>query len=295
MNLLINPFERIAGWKALSIGFCFMALTAVFGKINHLFFNSVLYVSFFYAHSYAQAFLAQAVNWGVLVLVMWIAGIIFSKSKIRLIDVAGTMALSLAPLLLIVLTGFLPFFPKSVTELDKILIFSLLCIIPMIWMIALMYKAYSVSCNLSGTRGILSFIGALIVTLALSFVIFFTINFGSPINSRGAQTEIVIHRDQTINQTAAIVIEALKKSDFKTIRSYFDDTMKNRLSEMQLRMIWMTHTQKLGKLTDADTNVSAQHGEKYSLILIPCTFTNGKINLQLAFNSEGRISGLYIK
>ena len=37
-KLFINPFERIAGWKALVIGLCFITLTAIFGQMNHFLF-----------------------------------------------------------------------------------------------------------------------------------------------------------------------------------------------------------------------------------------------------------------
>jgi hypothetical protein len=117
MKLLFNPFERIAGWKALAIGISFMSLTAIFGKINNIIFCGVLYANIYFPHTFVQAFYTLLINWGVLSLVMWMAGKLFSKTKIRIIDIAGTMALSLAPLLLIVLSGFLPFFPKDILDI----------------------------------------------------------------------------------------------------------------------------------------------------------------------------------
>ena len=294
-NWLINPFERIAGWRALVIGLCFMSLIALLGKVNHLFFGRILYITL-YPHTFYEAFYAQIITWGVLFIVMWFTGKMFSKSKVRVIDVAGTMALSRVPLLLIALFGFLPFFPKDVSDLPRLIIFGLMCVIPLIWMVALMYNAYSVSCNLKGLRGILSFIGALFVADLLSLLIFLSLSGVMPLTSNIHQDkdiEITIPQEQTINQTAEIVIEAFKQSDIKTVRAYFDETMKNSLSETKLRTTWLSVTLQYGKLKDADTNVEAKHNRNMAVLLIPCTFERGKISMQFAFNNEKKISGLY--
>ena len=137
-NLLINPFERIAGWKALAIGICFISLTALLGKINNLLFDNLLHVTLC-PHTFGRAFWGSGLNWVIVSIVMLIAGKLFSTSKIRIIDVAGTMALSCAPLLLIALFGFLPFFPKDTADVFRLFIFGLMCIIPMIWTVILLY------------------------------------------------------------------------------------------------------------------------------------------------------------
>ena len=296
-NLLLNPFERIAGWKALAIGLCFISLTAIVGNMNDFLFYRITYVTI-RPHTLGMAFYVQVINLIIVSLVMWITGKIFSKSKIRIIDIIGTMALSRAPLLLIALVGFLPFFSHNVSIVSQFVIFMLLCLIPMIWTVALMYRAYSVSCNLNATRGILSFIGALIIAEILSLLIFLAITINTtytPVNNQVNDTAIIIPQEQTIHQTAEIVIEAFKNSDIKTVRTYFDERMKSGLSEMALGATWMSCTMQYGKLKDFDTNVEAQHYDKGSILLIPCTFERGKLNIQLAFNNEGEISGLYFK
>ena len=295
-KILINPFERIAGWKALAIGLCFISLTAILGNMNHLLFDRITYVTF-RPHTLGIAFYAQAINLIILSLVMWIAGKIFSKSKIRVIDIIGTMALSRAPLLLIALVGFLPFFPVITSDLSQLIILNLLCLLPTIWMVALMYRAYLVSCNINATRGILSFVGALIIAETLLIVISYSTSIydiKTPENNQINDTEITIPQEQTINQTAEIVMEAFEKSDVKTVRAYFDERMKNGLSETSLRLMWASVTAQYGNLKGYDTNIEAQHRDNKSVLLIPCTFERGTLNMQFAFNSEGKISGLYL-
>jgi hypothetical protein len=165
-------------------------------------------------------------------------------------------------------------------------------------MVTLMYKAYSVSCNLNGSRGIMSFIGALITVEALTLIIFFAINSYTPSLSDERQdnnTETVIPMGQTIHQTAGIVVEALNKSEMKTVRAYFDNTMKKRLSEQMLKKVWDSKTYKLGELISADTDVAPGQIGQYHILLIPCTFQKGNFKLQLTFNSEGKIAGIFFR
>ena len=79
VKLLINPFERIAGWKALFIGIAIMALTAVVGKINNVAFDGVLDVHAGATFSFLVSFAMQGVNFLVLFLILWLAGVCFQN------------------------------------------------------------------------------------------------------------------------------------------------------------------------------------------------------------------------
>ena len=303
---LINPFERIAGWQALIIGVAVMALTAVVGMFNQVAFDGVLDVHADVTFGFPASFIMQAVNFLVLFLIMWLAGVCFSKTKLRAIDVAGTMALARAPMLLLAIVCFLPILPKTLFDFPRLIVFILICIPFIVWMIALMYNAYSVSCHLKGSRAVVSFTGALLVAEIISKVIFFLLSshlfIASSVNQQhtvietsNTQEQIIIPQGQTVQQTAAIIVEALKKSDIKTVRAYFDKTMKEGLSETKMTMVWTSVILQKGELKSADTNVEAQRHEEYDILLIPCTFEKGSLNIQLAFNREGKISGLYFK
>ena len=136
MKWLYNPFERIAGWQALFIGLAAMALTAVVGKINNVAFDGVLDAHTGARFSFTASFAMQAVNFISLFLTMWLAGVCFSKSKLRAIDVAGTMALARAPMLLLALICFLPIAPVGLYDFTRMVIFGVICIPFIIWMIA---------------------------------------------------------------------------------------------------------------------------------------------------------------
>ena len=297
MKLLINPFERIAGWQALAIGVVVMALTAVFGQINNIAFDGALDVHAGASISLSQSFIMQAVDLFALFLTLWLAGICFSKSKLRAIDVAGTIALARTPMLFLVIVCFLPIVPKGLFDMPRTIVFAFICIPFYIWMITLMYNAYTVSCHLKGRLATVSFIGALVAAEIITFIIFFFFS-GSLLSTSGnAQhnvIEITAPAESTSNhETAKIVIEAFNKSDVKTVCSYFDEKMKNSLSEKELNNGWTNLTLQFGKFISANINVEVKQNETYELFVIPCTFEGGMINLNLTFNREGRIAGIY--
>ena len=304
-NRLINPFERIAGWHALAVGVCVMALTAVFGKINGVAFSGAIDVRAG-EHGFPAAFVMQAVNLLVVSLMMWLAGICFSKSKVRIVDIVGTMALSRAPMLLLVIICFLPVVPSSRYDIPRLIVFCIIGIILIIWMIALMYNAFSVSCRIKGSRRVISFIGALILAEIASVCIFMFllgslfINPESGSSSKSSDTNItenITVADITdIRQTAEKVVKAFEEENFDVIIARFDDKMKKGLPKSGLKMTWLQLTGSYGKFDGADMeNVKESITEDYSILLIPFAFEKGKLNLQLTFNKEGQISGMYIK
>lgn len=178
-NLLFNPFDRIAGSKALFAGIAVMAITAVCAYLTDTHYDGLLDIHVGYRGTAAMSFIEQFLVWMVSANLFFLSGKLFSKSAIRYLDVAGTMALSRAPMILGCLVGlFFPdvnlvgmkdFDPETMTV---IIALGFVSAIPVIWYVALMYNAFSVSCNLRGTRGIIVFTGTLIVSEIVSKFLF---------------------------------------------------------------------------------------------------------------------------
>ena len=301
---LINPFERIAGWQALGIGIVVVALTAIFGKINGVAFDGVI-DAHTGPHSFKAAFAMQAVNLLALCLCMWLAGICFSKSKVRVVDIAGTIALSRTPLLLLSVLCFLPIAPMDISDIPRIIIFGLCCVVLGIWMIALMYQAYSVSCNIKGVRAVVSFIGALLVAEIGSKCIFIFLlsslfmgvkSTGNNVSSDANSTENVVMVDLSdIHQSAEKIVAAFGKSDFDAIVAYFDDTMKKTLPANKLKLTWMQATITNGAFQTADlSDKKVSTSEKFDIIEVPFKFKRNQLKLRLVFNKDGAISGMFM-
>ncbi len=295
---LKNPFERIAGWPALGLGLAAMALTAWLGKVNGLWFDGVLDVHIgAREQSWTEAFSMQGVAWLSMVLCVGLAGLIFGKSRFRLIDVAGTLAFSRLPMLLLALLAFLPIVPAGLKDIPRVVIFVLLCIGATVWMVIWMYRGYSVSCRVSGDRGIASFAGALLVgeTISKLVLIFLLLGAGSSSARAAAPAAEITQSEISLQQTAAQVMKAFEQEDFAAVVARFDETMQKAMPELQLSQVWMQLQLQCGPYVKANTDVEATERQGYSILLVPCEFKNKTVNFQFAFNSSGQISGLYFK
>lgn len=185
---LFNPFARVAGGKALGWGAAAIAAAAVTGFFGHTHFDGVLD-----NHTGAPAplwlFLAEGVvDWLCLAGILLAAGRIISRTAFRTIDVLGTQALARWPAFAMTLIALPPVFRRFGNDLAAqalrggpirfqgtdaaMFIILLVLMIPFyFWMIVLMYKAFSVACNVKGVKAIATFIAALVVAEILSKLI----------------------------------------------------------------------------------------------------------------------------
>jgi len=167
---LFNPFIYIAGLKALLIGFMFMTVTLVISYYSKTHFDGAIDAHIGLKAPISLYALEQVIAWGSVVLTCFIVARVISKSTIRFIDIAGTMALSRAPMLLVAIIGFMPVLHNTKPGQlgSAVLVIGLIMIIPVIWMITLMFNAFKTSANIKGTRVIVGFITALLVAEILS-------------------------------------------------------------------------------------------------------------------------------
>ena len=181
-TILFNPFEIIAGTKALLIGLGLILLTGVLGYFSNICFDGIIDMHFADTKITFLYHLTEGIiNWVLASIILFLVGAIFSKTRYRLIDIFGTVALSRWPLSLLSffslfvahqkvnnyilwkVTGKEPEVFVSMGELIVFGLFLFLVILVLIWMIKLMYNAYSISFNLKGQKAIFSFIGALFI------------------------------------------------------------------------------------------------------------------------------------
>jgi hypothetical protein len=176
---LFNPFIYIAGAGALLMGWVFMTVTAVVGYYSLTHFDGPIDMHVGRAAPIQFYFIEQLVSWLCLTAAFFAAGKLFSHSRIRFIDVAGTMALARWPALVSAVIGFGIDIPSELNSLEKLtaaitpatILFALLSCVMLIWMIALMYNAFVVSCHIKSSKATVVFIGGLIVAEIISKLI----------------------------------------------------------------------------------------------------------------------------
>ena len=186
---LFNPFHYIAGAKGLAIGVAVTLAAGFIGSLSNSHFDGVLDF-----HTGAPAplwvFMSEGLlDWVVMGALLFLGGKIISRSRLRALDVFGTQALARFPTLVTALAALLPGYQRYAGHLasqyiktmqdvqtnpaDPIMfaITVLVAIIMTVWMVALMYRAYSVSCNVRGNKAIGVFIAALILGEIISKVL----------------------------------------------------------------------------------------------------------------------------
>lgn len=172
MERLFNPFRYIAGGKALTLGVIFILSSSLLLYSGGMIQDSYVHITNSGA-TYMQILLVQLVWWIVPAILYYTCGLFMSHSRIRIIDVLGTTAFAqllyiplIAPLhipaiqeatnitLQAVSLGLQP----TLMNMTTIMLYG-------IWSFAFLalyyvwnYKAFSVSCNVNGTKAIVAFV-----------------------------------------------------------------------------------------------------------------------------------------
>ena len=174
---LFDPFRYLAGGPALMVGLVVLAITAVLCWQAGIVLDGVFDAH--YAHTRPLNYLLLAgADWLVLVALLWVAGRLVARGQFRLLDLAGTLAVARWPMLVVVALMALPpmrratasavaAVEKGVTQLEPATMITLTVVGLAglgltIWFGWLAWRAYAVSCDVHGKRGVASFLAALL-------------------------------------------------------------------------------------------------------------------------------------
>jgi hypothetical protein len=181
-SFLINPFQKIAGFKALISGMIVLIIMSYLGVIAKVYFIgalSILNASAVVNQKIEINFFLLAyqnlVAWLVLATLFLISAKILYPKKVRVIDFFGTVALARFPLLVLTLlmaiirvinpeflaidlSKGIPLHPSIMTNVFGVII---LCLF--VWQITTYFYGFKVSSGLTGKKLWLGFIGSLIV------------------------------------------------------------------------------------------------------------------------------------
>ncbi len=174
---MFNPFIRIAGIRSLTIGLVVIVASGLVAAAGGIRFDGLLDVHAGNPIPLWVPVVEGLVNWIVITALLWLAALFFGRSAVRLVDIAGTQAMARVPLLpaaaictlpwirsafdgltASVKSGQLPTFPGM-----GFVVGALVILAGIIWMVALMWKAFSISCNIKGGRAIALFIVAVLI------------------------------------------------------------------------------------------------------------------------------------
>lgn len=183
LDLLINPFTRIAGWQALMSGITVFALTIYIGFNGNAYFDGIIDMHFVENAVLKYSALTGIISLITLAVVMSIACTLVTKN-FRFIDILGTMSLAKAPFLILAVVSLFVKMPALEQILQNPLILftsvsfivMLVTSIPVIiWTIILMYNGLKVSAGIKGIQLNVVFVTTLIVAEAISKTFIFIV------------------------------------------------------------------------------------------------------------------------
>lgn len=294
---LFNPFYYVAGGKALSIGIVAMLITGCLAFSGNIRFNGLLDFRIGMPETSLWLHILEIlISWIVLSILLMLFGKMISKSRLRFIDVFGTQALARCPYFFLALVALLPGagrfarnnlahpggWPAFSLDMAVFLFLGLFGLVMLIWMVALMYRAFSVTCNVSGRPAVSLFIIALIIGEILSVII---IRVG--IQASPSQTA-------DFTSQASGFVTLLSKGEYATAAEMFDETMTSAMPQEKLEEVWQSLLTQFGPFK-AQGAARKTKIPGYDVLFVPCEFEKASLNSQIAFDREGKISGLYFR
>lgn len=136
--------------------------------------------------SFLEVLGAQTIWWIVPAALLYLCGLLLSKSKIRIIDILGTTAFAQLILLLMIAPMLLPAVMNNMlesvaslqtgavpdmAEFTPMIIYSIWSLFCLILFYIWNYNAFAVSCNVSGWKAIAAFIAVQVVVTIVGTLI----------------------------------------------------------------------------------------------------------------------------
>lgn len=190
IQILFQPFHRLAGAPSLALGLAAILLAALIGAGQGLHFDGVLDTHVGHRAAWWLFVAEGLIDWLSLALVLLGAGRWVSKSAFRAIDLLGTQALARWPMLIVSLVCLAPGFHRFSDAIMKSLaglkpgatpqlpawsadaaVFAFVTMVMIactVWMVALMWQSFSHCCNVRGGKAIGAFVVSLLAAEALS-------------------------------------------------------------------------------------------------------------------------------
>jgi len=309
VTILFNPFFYIAGVQALFLGLIAIVITSFIGSFGNAHFDGVLDTHVGAAAPLWLFFAEGLIDWLCLTIVLWVCGKIISKTMFRAVDIIGTQALARWPAIFISLLALPPAFQHFSTELLaqlqkgdfnfnvrhlSVFIMLVVAMLPFIvWMVRLMYKSFSVACNVSGGKAIGTFIVGLLIAEILSKACLIPLILEVRSQPMRAPSTAVATAANDFTKAGSDFVTLLQQQKFSDAIAHFDGAMTEALPEPKLQRVWQDVTKEAGPFQkQLGTTVQNNWGSK--LVLVTCQFERKAVGIRVVYDSQQRVSGLWI-
>ena len=126
--------------------------------------------------------------------------------------------------------------------------------------------------------------------LAIAFVMF--LGLSSFAQQAGATTTLTGAEQR--EKVATNITNAFAKKDYAAVRKDFAKIMLDALSEEKLKDTWEGFITKVGEFQKVLTTTEVKDKD-YNIIKKRCQFVSENATIQVTFNEENQVIGLYLK
>lgn len=181
-NKLLNPFRYLPLRQAICWGIVALILSAIFCWQVGLRMTSLTQVNYA-GGSLARATAQQIVVWALFAVVLYVAALIFSRSKVRFWDVAAFNLFARIPFDLTLLIFAIPMvrsvmglmmdgsIATAMEYMNLLTVVGLVATFFSVWYFYWSYKAFSEATNIKNGRGVAIFTLCFILTYILSGIV----------------------------------------------------------------------------------------------------------------------------
>ena len=103
-----------------------------------------------------------------------------------------------------------------------------------------------------------------------------------------------VYDEEAVKQAAVHVVEHLNKGDYRDIVELMDDTMAEQLDEEKLKETWEPIAQQLGAFSEIEDTAFVED-KGYGIGAVLVKYENGELQVQVTYNEEMQISGLFFR
>jgi hypothetical protein len=188
LKIFKNPFELIAGGKALLLGLILTLISAFLATQFNARFDGALDLHFVAETQFISSLIDQVLNLIVLSLVFYTGALLAGARFTRFIDIIGTFSIAKSPFLLLPALNFNGHLfrigenllePSTSLRIAEWIFFTgaiIIMLLAICWAVYWLYQAFKISSNLKGTRLIFTFFFCIIISEIISKILILNIN-----------------------------------------------------------------------------------------------------------------------
>lgn len=103
----------------------------------------------------------------------------------------------------------------------------------------------------------------------------------------------VTSSDEEKERLAKTIVQNLSAAKYEDVRSDFHETLKQILSVEKIANAWENLISSVGNF-ESISSIQSSKMQAYEIVRVKCKFKSGNCNVDVTFNDENKVVGLYL-